>query len=389
MSRRMNRKKEHLDPVPESDSDEACASTPARLPHRPRAHTTQSSEGGNLTVFMNGHHKPAHKHNQMAHKCGLPYVVPRAHSGPSPATLANRSVDNLLPISTIDALHSDSHIKDSMVSARQEQRQIKSEHNSPVLGSTNFDQLNSQLPPLDLSSVEAFPDYTFSGFFDGFPAMPDLDHSIFSGGLSATSVDWSHYDGLDFNDRFATSELSQAPSFTGFDYSSVDQPGLTMSTSGEISEVEDFGATSDPGRPLRPSLAKQQNGSDFDNSDFGDVDGYRLSTASSFMSLPQAQMLANHDSSSLDIEDFLKGVTTSDGYVRSDTTAIANGLSAANRNGSKAYLQPSLPYEVDSFGLSSLPMDDDGLWMDDLAANTMCVGREGGLEVHDLNLWAQ
>lgn len=60
-----------------------------------------------------------------------------------------------------------------------------------------------------------------------------------SAGLSATSVDWGQY-GLDFGSKdlssFAPSSYSQAPSFGGFD-----QPS-TM-TSGEVSEVEDFGPT--------------------------------------------------------------------------------------------------------------------------------------------------
>jgi len=380
-------KKEHLDPVPESDSDDACSSVPVHLPSRPRAQTAQS-DGINLTVFTNGHHKPAHKHNQMAHKCGLPYSLPRTHSNPSSSSLPNHSVESLPHTNTIDALHSESQIKDSMVSAQQEQRQVKSEHNSPAIGSTNLDQLNSQLPPLDLSSLENMPDGSF-GFFDGFPTMPELDQPIFSAGISAPAVDWSHYDGLlDFNnDNFATSEFSQAPSFTGFDYSSIDQPGLTTSTSGEISEVEDFGPMSEPGGPVQSSLAKHQFGSDY-NSDFGDVDGYRLSTASSYMSMPQSQMLASRDSSSLDIDDLLKGCTSSDGYIRTDTSVIGGGLSAAHRNESKHYLPNTPSFDDVNFVLPPLPLDEDCLWMTDYSPSTMPMGRNG-LEVHDSGFWNQ
>lgn len=379
-------KREHLDPVPESDSDDACSSAPALIPSRPRAHTAQS-DGISLTVFANGHHKPAHKHNQMAHKCGLPYTLPRAHSNPSSASLANRSVDSLPHTSSIDALHSESHIKDSMVSAQQEQRKVKSEHNSPAIGSTDFDQLTSQPPPLDLSGLENLPDGNF-GFFDGFPTMPELDQPIFSAGMSAPAVDWSHYDGLlDFNDNFATSEFSQAPSFTGFDYNSIDQPGLTTSTSGEISEVEDFGTISEPGVLIQPSGVKQQFGSDY-NSDFGDVDCYRLSTASSYMSLPQVQMLASHESSSLDIDDFLKGCTTSDGYVRTDTSAMA-GVSAPHRNESKQYLPTSTtPFKDGNFVLPPLPMDEDCVWMNEYPRSTVPVDLEG-MEVHEMGVWSQ
>ena len=228
-------KKEHLDPVRESDSDEPASISVRR---RPRALTAQSESGP--TIFTNGHHKPSHKHNTMAHKCGLPYVVPRAAHGSSPTSLANRSVDSLPHTSTIDALHSESLIKDSMVSAQQEQRMVKSEHGSPAqCPNTNVEQLNGLLPPLDLSNMT---DYNFMQNFDGLSGVQDQEQPLFSAGLSAASIDWSHYDGLGFNsngDDFAPSSYSQAPSFTGFDFTNVDQPALTTtSTSGEISEVE-------------------------------------------------------------------------------------------------------------------------------------------------------
>ncbi|KAL3421978.1 copper fist DNA binding domain-containing protein [Phlyctema vagabunda] len=296
-------KKEHLDPVPESDSDEASSSSTPNELRRPRAATTQSENC--LTIFTNGHHKPVHKHNNMAHKCGLPYVVPRAHSihGASPSNLANRSVDNLPHTNAVEALHGDSHLKDSIVSAQQEQRMVKSEHGSPHLSPvSNLDQLNGQLPPLDFAAVN---DYTFFQNLDNFSAV-DSEQPIFSAGLSAASIDWSHYDGLDFNnDNFATSTYSQAPSFTGFDFSSIDQPALTTtSTSGEISEVEDFGIPLND--PLnRPTIANHRHGSDY-NSDYGgEIDKYRLSTASSFVGLPQAQMLAGN-AEAFDLEEFMK-----------------------------------------------------------------------------------
>jgi hypothetical protein len=147
-------KKEHLDPVPESDSDEAALPSISSDRRRPRALTVQSENS--LTTFVNGHHKPVHKHNTMAHKCGLPYVVPRSTTfqGSSPGGLANRSVDNLPHTNTVDALHSDSLIKDSIVSAQQEQRMVKSEHGSPITISpiSNLDQWNN-LPPLDISNL--------------------------------------------------------------------------------------------------------------------------------------------------------------------------------------------------------------------------------------------
>lgn len=372
-------KKEHLDPVPESDSDEASSSsTPSNDTRRPRALTTQS-EGG-LTIFTNGHHKPVHKHNNMAHKCGLPYVVPRAHSihGPSPSGLANRSVDNLPHTSTIDALHSESHMKDSMVSAQQEQRKVKSEHGSPLLSpSSTLDQLNGLLPPLDFSNIGG--EGNFLQNLDGFSSIPDHEQPMFSAGLSSASIDWSHYDGLDFNnENFAASSYSQAPSFTGFDFSSIDQPALTTtSTSGEISEVEDFGLGDNTG--TRPPLLTNQYGSDFDNSELGgDIDGYRLSAASSYMGLPQAQMLASSNVEDLDVDAFLKGVATTNGY------AVPHGLPMTSFSDTSKMIPPF--DDNAAFQLLSAEEENDNFWINNFASNPINNGRSEQVEE---NVWAQ
>jgi hypothetical protein len=356
-------KKEHLDPVPESDSDEASSSSAAtgNVRRRPRALTAQSD--GGLTVFINGHHKPVHKHNNMASKCGLPYVVPRAHTihGSSPSGLANRSVDNLPHTSTIDALHSDSHIKDSMVSAQQEQRKVKSEHGSPVqLPASNLDVLNGQLPPLDLSSIPA--DYNYLQNFENFSAIPDHEPPMFSAGLSSASVDWSHYD-LDFNnnDNFAASSYSQAPSFTGFDFSSIDQPALTTtSTSGEISEVEDPVPLGD----TNVALLYQKYGSDFDASDFGDIESYQLSTNSSYIGMSQAQILGSNGLGSADMDTFLKEVA-SNSYGRSN-----HGFPAVTYGEEEKTRPTSSPYD-DSTNFQLLPNEEENDWMNSFAPNNI------------------
>lgn len=375
-------KKEHLDPVPESDSDEASASsTPAvENKRRSRALTVQS-EGSGLTVFTNGHHKPVHKHNNMAHKCGLPYVVPRAHSihGSSPSGLANRSVDNLPHTNTIDALHSDSHIKDSMVSAQQEQRMVKSEHGSPLMSpNSSFDELNGMLPPLDLSNLSG--DYNFMANLDGFCSAPELDQPLFSAGLTSASIDWSHYDGLDFNnnrnstDNFADSTYSQAASFNGFDFSSIDQPALTTtSTSGEISEVEDLAPRSGPGS-VRPVL-QHRYGSDFDCSDIGD--SYRLSTASSYIGISQAQMLAGSTIDSLDIDAFLKGVSQPrpvfdmPGY----DSKLGQSLSVLDDN--------------NSFPTLSEEEENDVFWMAGFTSGQISTHNGQSIDGPEDNIWAQ
>jgi hypothetical protein len=77
----------------------------------------------------------------------------------------------------------------------------------------------------------------------------DHDQGLFSAGLSATSVDWSHYD-IDFStsrtaENFAPSNYSQPLSLGGFEFNGSEQaPTLTTTASGEVSEAEDFMGTS-------------------------------------------------------------------------------------------------------------------------------------------------
>lgn len=374
-------KKEHLDPVPESDSDDSPASTvTSNDKRRPRASTAQSETS--LTVFTNGHHKPVHKHNNMAHKCGLPYVVPRAHSiqGLSPTSLANRSVDSLPQTNSIEALHSESQIKDSMVSAQQEQRKVKSENGSPVINpATSLDILNGQLPPLDLSNLSG--SYNYSQQLDGFSAPSDQEQPLFSAGLSSASIDWSHYDGLDFNnDNFATSSYSQAPSFTGFDFSSIDQPALTAtSTSGEISEVEDFVPAGN-----QQSGLSNQYGSEFDASDFGgEIDGYRLSNTSSYIGMPQTQMLTGNTIEGLDMDAFLKGVAN--GYSRS-SDGLPNLPNYAEDG--KIGQMPSLYDDAVNLQLLSAEDENDAFWMNNFPYSNMTISH-GRNELSEEHVWAQ
>jgi hypothetical protein len=239
--------------VPEQDLDPDALGL-AAIPSRPRATTIQSDVG--VVVTANGHHRPAHKHTAAHKNRGLPYVVPRAnsiHNG-----LSNRSMDNLAQLQKIETLHGHSQIKDSMIHAQQEQaqRKVKSANGSPILvPSPTLDPTHSGLPPLDMN---------FGVFDFGFPsvgvspmpppldtnpcAFPDFDPLLGPDLLSAASdIDWSSFD-LEFNvnnDNIAISNFSQAQSFAGTFWDvAPSQPALTTtSTSGETSEVEDFGGS--------------------------------------------------------------------------------------------------------------------------------------------------
>lgn len=194
-----------------------------------------------LTFDENGHHKPAHKHNKASQKCG-PYQLNRVNSLHSTGSLGSHSPERV----------GDSSLKDPVSSRAapiRQQRLVKSEAASPLMrASTSFQQLNNQLPPLDLSSIE-YPTYVPNAPFDLFSSSgmsSDHDAPIFSAGLSTTSVDWSHIDLGEKTDKFTPSSYSQAgaQSFNGvFDLGTGSEPAPTLaattSTSGEVSEVED------------------------------------------------------------------------------------------------------------------------------------------------------
>lgn len=261
---------------------------------------------------------------------------------------------------------------------------VKSEHGSPVVSPTaNLGQWNDLLPPLDISRVS--PDHIPG--MDGFSNMPDHDQPLFSAGLSVASVDWSHYDGLEFNnDDFAPSSYSQPPSFTGFDFNSIDQPALTTtSTSGEISEVEDFVSLGDPVTAQLDLMINNKYGSDFDTSEIGgEIDGYRLSTASSYVGLPQVQMLAGNNAEALDLETFLKSNAASNMYLDTDQPLATTAMTES----SKMVPDTSCFDENTNFPLLSGDGDNDTFWMNDFASSGIPINSGYG-ELPEENIWAQ
>lgn len=299
-------------------------------------------------MFRDGHHKPAHKHNDMAHKCGLPYTIPRSHTIHTPPDSARRSVEQL-------PLAQPSLMTEATANQPQEQprssiygfhRRVKSEHgspeNSPVI--PNGDDPTS-VPPLDLSSLFShsqpmeepngsgvpapipmsmpktsldpidtsglpftLPYSTFPGTnpspVNGMPfqdqcqneplfASPDNDLALCSAGLNAPPVDWSS---VPLSSAMPTT--TQPPSYASFDYSSMGQGMPPPSSSGDISELEDFATLPHLGGNDHHDLTSVSDGSD--------IDHYRISSASSFIGLPQAQMLSSNNLESISVDDFLQ-----------------------------------------------------------------------------------
>ncbi|AEO64340.1 uncharacterized protein THITE_2110400 [Thermothielavioides terrestris NRRL 8126] len=331
-----------LDTVPESDSDEGEGESAAAQSKgskagsraRRRAHTTSSD--ALLPFDGNGHHKPTYKHAKASQKCG-PYQLSRVSSASNPSSLRNRSMDDLLGA----AASGDSAAGSGAGELAQAQRRVKSEAASPLLEpSSSFAQLNGQLPPLDLSGIK-YPPY-IPNSADFFGALSDYEQPMFSAGLSATSVDWSNYEGLDMASKaadFAPSSYSQPQSYGGFDFNGSEPiPTMTTtSTSGEVSEVEDFLSN-----PL----------DDFDTfQNSGPVGGFGVGHT-------QASMLGSADLASLDFEDF--------NFMKKEAGRfLSNPASMAGDD--PTLLTTSAPAFS---GLTSLE-DDPAFWMNDYGMPTL------------------
>ncbi|KAI0477184.1 hypothetical protein GGR56DRAFT_393366 [Xylariaceae sp. FL0804] len=231
------KKEPSLEPVPESESDAEPTKTKPKVASRRRRAGTAHSDPV-LSFDDQGHHKPTHKSAKASQKCG-PYTLNRGssmHSTGSASSLGSRSNDVL---AHYGSRGSRSRATTSSSSDDLDARFAESGQASPAVGDQSpFQQLNGQLPPLDLSSIR-YPEY--SPGFDMFNnALSDHDQPVFSAGLSAASVDWAQYDGLEINGAdFASSSFDQAQSYAGFDLAGSVEPTLT-SNSGDVSEAEDF-----------------------------------------------------------------------------------------------------------------------------------------------------
>ncbi|KND90506.1 Copper resistance protein CRF1 [Tolypocladium ophioglossoides CBS 100239] len=281
------KKETSLDTVPESDSDGesqgvSCAPRPKAPARRRRANTVHSD--GVMAFDQNGHHKPTAKHNRAAQKCG-PYQLSRVNSATSASSLGASSECMVYQAGG----EGQSLGGRSRVAASREPRRVKSETASPLMSGSSFPQLNGPLPPLDLSRIE-YPSYVGSGTFEMFGSgmTSEQEAPMYSAALSAASVDWSHYDLGEAKGDFAPSSYSQAgaQSFNGlFDFGSGSEqlPRLanTTSTSGEVSEVEDFMGNGD-----------------------GDLEGFRAGNNNSGF-VRQGNMVGNlADLSSIDYDSF-------------------------------------------------------------------------------------
>ncbi|KAL8993039.1 MAG: hypothetical protein Q9188_007434 [Gyalolechia gomerana] len=308
-------KKEYLESVPETGLPKP--SPTSFLARKPRLSATNSESS--LTHFTNGHHKPVHKHNDAHTKLGAPYKIPIPHSISGNQDIASKSSDSLPLGRTLE--YAPSPLQDTISTAQQQVRQVKSEHGSPKPKALPlFSGIDSSLPPLDLSypayidSIgsplpdDYLNDYHLRKGFDPYLTAHD-DVPVMSPGLNMPPVDWT---ALDLG---ASSSFNQPSSYASFDHNNVVQPALTTSSSGEISDVEEYMPRAAPTNPI---IGHQ----DIPHSSPGNF--YRQDTSSSYLSQPTSDVVSSESPNSLDIEEYIPKTTGSPTEFEDSSAAMSS-----------------------------------------------------------------
>ncbi|MCJ1477805.1 hypothetical protein MMC13_006478 [Lambiella insularis] len=304
--------------------------------------------------------------NHAAHECGLPYKIPRPHSIHGHPGLAQKSMDHLpLPGS---GEGSSSQLHDSIVSAQQDVRLVRSEHGSPGPGSVpSFEELNPEVPQLDLpystftnSTSAALDEYASppSNPYETYMASTE-EQPPYSACLSVPPVDWSTFD-LPIDNGSLGATYSQPPSYASFEQSTLSRPGLTTTSS---SETEDFVAQG----LSRPGVRKG-NYYTTPTSDPLGAESYRISSRPLYAAVEPTSFTTGNNLESINYDELLQGGTASpsefevfkNGVSVDPEAFIHHGLTVQD---AQKLAHPGVPTEA--MGELTLPAtrdDNDPLW---------------------------
>lgn len=191
---------------------------------------------------------------------------------------------------------------------------------------------------------------------------------LFLPSLSSNPVEWSHYDGLNFNnEKFPPSSFGQPPSYTGFEYTGLDQPALTTTpTTGDLSEIDDLACGINQKTGILNRFNHHHYSSDHDSSDFsGEVDTFHISSASSYMHIPQTQ-LSTSNSYFDDLDAFLKYSNTLSSHSHGPPTRAEEETGKTN--------QDSSPCNDDSLAFFPKKEENEILWMSNISPSNNTIG---------------
>ncbi|RMZ92012.1 hypothetical protein DV736_g734, partial [Chaetothyriales sp. CBS 134916] len=307
-------KKDHLQAVPE---EETQAIQPNQTLKRLSNH---NSHGSKPTVFTNGHHKPVHKFNDSHNQFGSPYKIPsRSHTVHDQQDAAQRSSDSLpLPLTNMTTkpqLESPLH----SIMNTDATRQVRSEHNSPMLAPALLAPSNFDIPPfnpaLDYSSFSNRPERLTQSGLGQLDEIPRDWFMSYEEAQQYQPPKWANDGFSDSNDsnagiiRTGQFNLNQQPSpistydpFTQFAFLN----NASNASSGEVSEVEEFSPANPRPSVLRSFSQEPSNDLSSNGGDEMSSDQYRHSSASSYYGTPHAALLASEKLGNLGIDDFIK-----------------------------------------------------------------------------------
>lgn len=336
-------KKEHcLDPVPEDVPPAMLETRIAKERCVPSRLSSTSSMESKTTVFINGHHKPVHKANDIHNWVGAPYKIPaRSHTLHEQGDFAQHSSDSLPLTKDLMGGLPNLPYHGSVTSAPHPVRRVKSEHGSPTINALPLPSDND-IPPISIPPYDPNA-YSYSPFSTGSPGIssagsnpwdgrfperfPDnyfvtyemaneMQTPVSSVGPAAdpAEIDWSTYNlPSALGNSAAGYRLSnggvipsQPPSYASFDgFSHLSHPALT-SSSGEISEVEDFVPVAEPAILQSNSQDALNDFSGIDGDEPTDLETFRLSTGSSYVNMPQANFPPSASLDAPEVGEYVK-----------------------------------------------------------------------------------
>ncbi|MCJ1405571.1 hypothetical protein MMC11_008799 [Xylographa trunciseda] len=259
-------------------------------------------------------------------------------------------------------------LQESITSAQQDVRLVRSEHGSPGPRSlSTFEQSNGQLPQLDLSystfdnfSTDSMDDYNNQALnqYEAYLATPE-EHPPFSATLSIPPVDWSTFD-LPVDNGTVDAAYSQPPSYASFEHNRIGRPGLTTSSS---SETEDF-TTHGLSSPEVPAA----NEYSYSTPESLGVGLYRQSSATSFIGIPQPSFMSRSNGDDMSFDPFLQGGTASPSDIEEFPSGVQADPEAFTHHGLTVQDAQKLAHSgvpTDAMGELTLPAtrdDNDPLW---------------------------
>ncbi|KFY31268.1 hypothetical protein V493_01260 [Pseudogymnoascus sp. VKM F-4281 (FW-2241)] len=190
-------KKEIVQPVLESDTDENSISTASADKRLPPHDLTRSSID-HLTPFTNDHQIPLYPETEMALDGGLSFVVPGIGSNyASQSSLTNPSTDNHSSFSTVGTPLSFPHLQGPLANSHQESNlasltnmEHRPHQSHPlIMSSSSLESIEGQVPPYNDWGLENPSDsFNYPLDFDNLASMAEIDQP------TSMSIDWSHYD---------------------------------------------------------------------------------------------------------------------------------------------------------------------------------------------------